>query len=103
MYTPEERERRKALLKYDNVCARCKRAAWSLSLEAAMQLRPKWKDPEKKELVCGECCKASDAAAVKKAQKKERRRRRKARRSAAASSELEAKRTLRAHQNGSAR
>lgn len=72
MYTPEERERRKALIQFNNGCARCSRVAWSLSLEARMQLRSKRNDPTRKELLCGECCAADDA---KKPRPKRKRRR----------------------------
>jgi hypothetical protein len=61
MYTNEERERRLALIRTGNTCAYCNRVAWSLSLEALMQLRPKRNDPDQKELLCGECCAATDA------------------------------------------
>jgi hypothetical protein len=60
MYTPEEHERRRALIQFNNTCAQCNNVAWSLSLEAAMQLRPKRSDPKRKELLCGGCCAADD-------------------------------------------
>ncbi len=79
-YSPEERERRKALVVCNNTCARCDRTAWSLALEALMELRPKRGDPFRKELVCGPCCyeqdrRAADAAKKqRRAEKKQRRR-----------------------------
>lgn len=65
-YTPEERERRRALMVNNNTCQRCDRTAYTLSREALMQLRPKRSNPDKKELLCGECCAKGDAKAKKK-------------------------------------
>lgn len=61
MYTPNERERRKALILSGNTCSSRNRVAWSLSMEALMQLRPKRRDPTHKELLFGACCAADDA------------------------------------------
>jgi hypothetical protein len=44
-----------------NTCARCGSVAWSRQLEAALELRPKRADPDKKEVVCGPCCTKEDA------------------------------------------
>lgn len=63
-YSIEERERRKALLISNNACSRCDAVAWSLSLEAQMQLRPRRSDPTQKELLCGQCCRRQDAKAI---------------------------------------
>ena len=65
MYAPEERERRKALIEFNNECqrAKCHRVAWSYAEEAQMQLRPKRNDPSQMQLVCGQCCATEDAVA----------------------------------------
>lgn len=49
---------------FNNTCARCERVAWTLTLEALMQLRPKRNDPAKKDLMCGECCAKQDAKPI---------------------------------------
>lgn len=72
MYEPEERERRLALIRSGNTCASCNGVAWSLSLEALMELRPKRSDPTQTELLCGGCIAADDA---KKPRPKRKRRR----------------------------
>ncbi len=48
------------------VSQRCDGTAYTLSREALMQLRTKRSDPDKKELLCGECCAKDDAMATRK-------------------------------------
>lgn len=61
IYNPTERARRKALIESGNECGRCGKVAWSLSLEAQMQLQPKCGRPKLRELVCGDCRRKEDA------------------------------------------
>ena len=72
MYPTEERARRKALIQFNNACQRCGRTAWSLTLEAKMELGPKRGDPSRKELVCGECAYKKDRQAADLARKRRR-------------------------------
>ena len=54
--TPEqEAERMAAIIAVDNECERCGSVAWSRQLEAALHLRPKRGNPDRKEVVCGQC------------------------------------------------
>lgn len=64
-----EQERAAALIASNNTCARCGNVAWSRQLKAAMELRQKRSNPDRKELVCAECCTKQDA---KKASKRRR-------------------------------
>lgn len=60
--TPEqEAERMAAIIAVNNTCQRCGLVAWSRQLEAALQLRPKRGNPDRKEVVCGQCCAKQDA------------------------------------------
>lgn len=60
MYPSDERDRRKALIESNNTCARCGHVAWSLQLEAAMELRQTRRDPRKTEIVCGSCAEKAE-------------------------------------------
>jgi len=51
----EEAERIAAVIAAENICQRCGATAWSRTLEAAMRLIPKRRDPKQKEIVCGSC------------------------------------------------
>lgn len=64
---PEEKERRQAILAAENICKRCGVTAWSYRLEAEMQLVLRRSDPQRKEIVCGEC---SEKAAVTKGRRR---------------------------------
>ena len=60
IYNPGEWARRKALIESGNECGRSGKVAWSLSLEAQIQLQPKCGRPQLRELVCGECRRKDD-------------------------------------------